>query len=62
MFPVYIEMVGLGPVPIDADEIVQIDRDFGLGPKIYLRNNRWVITTPENIKRLEAIKPDIAQL
>jgi hypothetical protein len=63
MLPVLVPMVGgLGPVPIDADEIVRIDRCFGLGPKVFLRDGRTVITTPAALARLEAIKPAILNL
>jgi hypothetical protein len=37
MLPVIIPLVGLGPIPINADEIVRIDRSFGLGPKLFLK-------------------------
>ena len=45
------------PVPIDADDIVRVDRSFGLGPKLFLKDGRWVITTPEALSSLEQLKP-----
>ena len=62
MYPLLDPMIGIGPVPIDADEIVRIDRNFGLGPKIFLRDNRTVITTPKALARLEAVRLSIAKL
>jgi hypothetical protein len=50
-------MVGLGSVPIDADDIVRIDRRFPLGPKLFFKDGRWVITTPEALARLERLRP-----
>jgi len=47
MFPVLIPMAGLGPVSIDADDIVRVDRRFGLEPKLFLKDGRTLITTPE---------------
>jgi hypothetical protein len=56
MFPVLIPMVGLGPV---ADDIVRVDRRFGLGPKLFLKGGRTLITTPEALTRLERLRPQI---
>jgi hypothetical protein len=53
MFPVLIPMVGLGPVSIDADDIVRVDRRFGLGPKLFLKDGLTLITTPEALTRLD---------
>jgi hypothetical protein len=53
---------GLGPVPIDADEIVRVDRGFGLGPKVLLKDGRTVITTAEALAHLERMKPGIVDL
>jgi hypothetical protein len=57
MFPVLVPMVGLGPVPIDADDIVRIDRRFPLGPKLFLKGGGWVITTPAALALLERLRP-----
>jgi len=59
MFPVLIPMAGLGPVSIDADDIVRVDRRFGLGPKLFLKDGRTLITTPEALTRLERTRPQI---
>ena len=42
--------------------IVRIDRDFGLGPKLFLRDHRTLITTPEGLAGLEQLRPSVAQL
>ena len=56
MLPVIVPMIGAPlPVPIDADDIVRVDRSFGLGPKLFLKDGRWVITTPEALARLERL-------
>jgi hypothetical protein len=55
-------MVGLGPVPIDADDIVGIDRSFPLGPKLFFKDGRWLITTPEALARLEWLRAKIILL
>jgi len=52
-------MAGLGPVSIDADDIVRVDRRFGLGPKLFLKDGRTLITTPEALTRLERTRPQI---
>ena len=58
MLPVIVPMIGAPlPVPIDADDIVRVDRSFGLGPKLFLKDGRWVITTPEALSSLEQLKP-----
>jgi hypothetical protein len=59
MFPVLIPMVGLGPVSIDADDIMRVDRRCGLGPKLFLKDGRTLITTPEALARLERLRPQI---
>jgi hypothetical protein len=48
-------MVGLGPVSINAEDIVHIHRSFPLGPKLFFKDGRWVITTPEAVARLERL-------
>jgi len=42
--------------------IVRIDRDFGLGPKLFLRDHRTLITTPEGLAGLGQLRPSVAQL
>ena len=56
MYPVLAPMVGLGAVPIDADEIVRIDRGFPLGPKLFLRDGRWVVITAAALANLERLR------
>jgi hypothetical protein len=56
MFPVIVPLIGAPlPVPIDAHDIVRVDRSFGLGPKLFLKDGRWVVTTPEALAGLEKL-------
>jgi hypothetical protein len=57
MLPMLIPMIGLGPVPIDADAIVRVDRGFPLGPKLFFKDGRWVVTTTEALVLLERLRP-----
>jgi hypothetical protein len=53
--PVVIPMLGLGPVSIDADDIVLVDKAFALGPKLFLKDGRWLVTTREAAAHLERL-------
>jgi hypothetical protein len=56
MYPVLIPNSLLGTaVPVDLNDVVAIDRNFPLGPKLFLTDSRWLVTTKEALSRLELL-------
>src|SRR4029077_10242497 len=42
-----------------AADIRRSARGFGLGPKLFLKDGRTLVTTPEALARLERLRPQI---